>query len=391
MVTEEHLRQLEESHLRHEVRSSPESMRALLAEDFVEFGSSGRVFDREAVIASATSERAFQWRLDEFAVRSLAPGVALTTYRLSAWSESEGQARVTLRSSVWVHRSGRWVLAFHQGTLAPKYTGNLVAIADELKAAQDLCDQIEPLTARLNGFDNAAAYEVARLIHDARVREGASPVGRKIGFSNRGIWREYGVCESIWAFVYDTTVVHLSGSRGTCRLGRFAEPRIEPEIVLHFRSTPPATDDPVELLACIDWIAHGIEIVQSHFPGWKFRAADTIADSALHGTLLVGEPQNVERLGPDLATRLEQFTVSLSCDGRVRDTGRGSNVLGSPLKAAAHLIAVLAKQPHAKALQGGELVTTGTLTGAFPIRAGETWSTVIDGIVLPGISIALDA
>jgi hypothetical protein len=94
-------------------------MRALLAEEFVEIGSSGRVFDREEVIASATGARAFQSRLDEFGVRSLAPGVALTTYRLSAWPESESHARVTLRSSVWVHRSGRWVLVFHQGTLAP--------------------------------------------------------------------------------------------------------------------------------------------------------------------------------------------------------------------------------------------------------------------------------
>ena len=270
-------------------------------------------------------------------------------------------------------------------------TGNLEAIADEMKAAQDLCHQIEPLTARLRGFDHAAAYDVARLIHEARVREGASPVGRKIGFTNRDMWREYGVYEPIWAFIYDTTVVHLSASRGTCRLGRFAEPRIEPEVVLHFRSAPPVTNDPVELLACIDWIAHGIEIVQSHVPGWKFRAADTIADSALHGMLLVGEPQSVERIGPGLVKRLEEFTIALSCDGYVRDTGRGSNVLGSPLGAAAHLIAVLAKQPQVKALQAGELVTTGTLTGAFPIRAGETWSTVLDGIALPGISVAFHA
>jgi 2-oxo-3-hexenedioate decarboxylase len=271
------------------------------------------------------------------------------------------------------------------------HTGDLEAIAAEMKAAQDLCEQIEPLTARLSGFDNAAAYEVARLIHEARLREGALSVGRKIGFTNRDMWREYGVYESIWAFVYDTTVVHLSASRGTCGLGRFAEPRIEPEIVLHFRSAPPVTDDPAELLACIDWIAHGIEIVQSHFPGWTFRAADTVADWALHGTLLVGEPQSVERIGPDLVSRLERFMISLSCDGDVRDTGRGCNVLGSPLSAVAHLISVLAKQPQAKPLQAGELVTTGTLTRALPIRAGETWSTVLDGIALPGISVAFHA
>ena len=109
-----------------------------------------------------------------------------------------------------------------------KRTWNIETIANEVKAAQDLCKQIEPLTARMSGFDNAAAYEVARRIHEARIREGALPVGRKIGFTNRDMWVEYGVCKPIWAFVYDTTVVHLSDSRGTCRLGRFTEARIEP-------------------------------------------------------------------------------------------------------------------------------------------------------------------
>ena len=131
--------------------------------------------------------------------------------------------------------------------------------------------------------------------------------------------------------------------------------------------------------------------MQSHFRDWRFQAPDAIADAALHGMLLVGEPQRVDRIAADLVARLERFTIALSCDGEVRDTGRGSNVLGSPLAAAAHLIAVLAKQPHAKVLQAGEIVTTGTLTGALSIRGGETWSTMIDGIALPGISIAFDA
>jgi hypothetical protein len=115
---ERELRDLEESHLRPDVRSSAQAIEAILADDFVEFGSSGRVYDRAAVIASLSGEAAFQWRIDDFVVRALAPGVALTTYRLSAWSESESQARVTLRSSVWVHRAGRWALVFHQGTVA---------------------------------------------------------------------------------------------------------------------------------------------------------------------------------------------------------------------------------------------------------------------------------
>ena len=263
----------------------------------------------------------------------------------------------------------------------------LAAIARRLLAAQDDVRQLEPITAQPGGFDIDAAYEVAHLIHAARMADGAVPVGRKIGFTNALVQSQYGVREPIWGFVYDTTVATATNQVHTCSLGRFAEPRIEPEIVVHFRSAPPAGGDLRAILACIDWVAHGFEIVQTHFPGWKFQAADTVADSALHGTLLVGAPQPVDRLGVDPVAALERFALALSCNGAVRDTGTGRNVLGSPLAALAHLIAVLARQPQYRALQAGEIVTTGTITSALPVRAGETWSTAPTGIALPGLSV----
>jgi len=117
-ITEETLRQLEESHLRPEFRSSPSSIEALLSADFLEFGSSGRVWDRAAVVAALPSHPPFRWRIEEFAVRVSVPGIAFTTYRLVQVPQSGGAARVTLRSSLWLNRAGRWQLAFHQGTLA---------------------------------------------------------------------------------------------------------------------------------------------------------------------------------------------------------------------------------------------------------------------------------
>lgn len=264
---------------------------------------------------------------------------------------------------------------------------DLRAIASQIKAAQDRVWSLDPITARWSGFDVASAYAVARLIHEARLAEGAVPAGRKIGFTNPEMWSAYGVHEPIWAYVYDTTVAPLPGPHTTCGIGRFAEPKIEPEIVLHFSVAPPVGGNLSAILECIDWIAHGFEIAQSHFPGWKFQAADTIADSGLHGTLLIGEPQPVGRLGPDPVQALERFSVTLSCDGAVRDTGRGSNVLGNPLAAIAHLTALLAQQQPPAPLQTNELVTTGTLTAAFPIQPGQTWSTDLEGIALPGISV----
>jgi 2-oxo-3-hexenedioate decarboxylase len=264
---------------------------------------------------------------------------------------------------------------------------DLDALASEMLAAQDAANQIEPFTSRLPEFDLPAAYEVARRIHLARLERGARAVGRKIGFTNPAMWARFGVSEPIWGYLYDTTVVRLEGTRADCSLGRFAEPKVEPEIVLHFRAAPPPGSGIAEVVNAVDWVAHGFEIVQSHYPGWRFQAPDTVADASLHAALLVGPPCPIEALGRDPAAALESFALTLSCGGREIETGKGSNVLGGPFAALAHLVSVLARQGNRVPLQAGEIVTTGTITGAQPVRPGETWCSELEDVPLPGLAV----
>lgn len=261
---------------------------------------------------------------------------------------------------------------------------DLEAIAGEIEQAQDRVRSIAPFTARYPEFDLPAGYDVARRIAERRRAGGFVPVGRKIGFTNSSLWPVYGVHQPIWGTMYDRTVVRVEGE-ARLSLSAFAEPMIEPEIAFGLHSSP-AGPDPAALLRSIEWIAHGIEIVQSHFPGWKFKAADTVADNGLHGAYLLGPPVDVSRLGPDPAESLRTFSVDLSCNGALRETGRGANVLGGPLDALAHLVAVLAGRPE-EALRAGEIVTTGTLTAAYRVSAGETWTTGLRGIALPGLRV----
>jgi hypothetical protein len=100
------------------VRRSPQELDRLLADDFFEIGSSGRVFHNKArIIASLAEESGLLFSLHEFETRALGEGVVLATYRVVAQIGESEAPRRSLRSSIWVHR-GSWQLVFHQGTPA---------------------------------------------------------------------------------------------------------------------------------------------------------------------------------------------------------------------------------------------------------------------------------
>ncbi len=143
------------------------------------------------------------------------------------------------------------------------------------------------------------------------------------------------------------------------------------------------------LLGCIAWTALGFEIVQSLFPGWRFRAPDTVAAFGLHGALHVGERVRVDAGdGTEWCDALGRFDVALNRDGAPVETGHAANVLGGgPLSALRHLVAVLAEDPDSPNLAAGDVVTTGTLTNAYPIAAGQHWTTAITGLPLADIGI----
>jgi hypothetical protein len=113
----DHLRQLEERLLQPKMRKSTEALCELLADEFIEFGSSGRIFDKRQIIESVRNEPPVQRSLLDFKTSVLAPGVVLATYRIVRHGASGAQSVYSLRSSIWKLIGGRWQMLFHQGTL----------------------------------------------------------------------------------------------------------------------------------------------------------------------------------------------------------------------------------------------------------------------------------
>ena len=231
-------------------------------------------------------------------------------------------------------------------------------------------------------FDWSAAYDVAAEMVRLRRARGERCVGRKIGFTNRNIWPQYGATSPIWSHVYDSTLIRARGNTAAVSLRGAASPRIEPEIAFGLRAVlPTGSKDPARILEAVEWMAPSFEIVDCHYPDWKFAPADSVADQSFHWRLIVGERRPVPKNGlATLAIALRDCRLVLACGGKTMDEGTGSNALGHPALALAFLADILASQPQFDALGAGEIITTGTLTAALPIEAGQTWTSKISGL-----------
>ena len=110
-----HLFRLEQQLLQPSTRRDEIALRFLLAEDFREFGSSGRIYTRQQVISALAGESPHTVTLSDPLCHQLAEDIALLTYR-STRTIALKVASDALRSSLWVYRDGRWQMIFHQGT-----------------------------------------------------------------------------------------------------------------------------------------------------------------------------------------------------------------------------------------------------------------------------------
>ena len=126
---------------------------------------------------------------------------------------------------------------------------NIQVIAREMLDALGQGGTIPSIVERNPGFGWEQGYAVAAELLKLRRARGEKAVGRKIGFTNRNIWPEYGATAPIWAHVYDRTVVVAEHHRAVISLKGSARPRLEPEIAFKLKAPLPAgITDPVRIL-----------------------------------------------------------------------------------------------------------------------------------------------
>ena len=258
--------------------------------------------------------------------------------------------------------------------------------AIKIMAAFDESKQIDLISKYITTLTVQDAYAIAQEIEYMRADRKEYNVGLKVGFTNRNIWKEYNASSPIVGAIYNTTVAMIDK---TFSIDRLSEPKIEPEIIFKLKKTPNADMSNHELVDCVSHVSHGFEIVHSIFKNWQFTPADTIAAFGLHGALLCGPFVEILKVEKSIwLEELSSFNITLFCNGKEVDKGHASNVLeAGPLEALRHILLDNKNLGRQVILNPGDLVTTGTLTGAFSIKADEVWSTELHGIKLRGIEV----
>ena len=107
-------------------------------------------------------------------------------------------------------------------------------------------------------------------------------------------------------------------------------------------------------------------------------------------SLMIGPRHAIARRKTEWQRELATFGVELYCNGNLSQRGGGALVLDSPLLALRHLIELLANDSHNPPLRAGEVISTGTLTLAMPVSAGEEWTTKVTGIPLEEITLCFE-
>jgi 2-oxo-3-hexenedioate decarboxylase len=264
--------------------------------------------------------------------------------------------------------------------------GKTKEVALRVIEALDDSKQIDLISDEFSCLTIKDAYRIAQEIECLRNNRNEHIMGVKVGFTNRNIWEEYNANAPIFGAMYDTTVKKIGK---TFSIKGLLEPKIEPEIIFKIKKTPKIDMTLDELFDCVSHISHGFEVVHSIFKNWQFTTVDTIIAFGLHGALLCGPFWEVSSNNKsDWLEELFNFNIILSCNGRKVDEGHASNILElGPLEALRSILSCNEHLERPVILNPGDLVTTGTLTGAFSIKGDEVWSTELHGTKLRGIEV----
>jgi len=242
-------------------------------------------------------------------------------------------------------------------------------LADRLWRAVQERRAITPLTAEHPGLTVDAAYDIQDRVVAHHLAKGATVTAAKLGLTSAVKQRQMNVSEPLYGWLTDGMLLPAGN---LLEVGRFIQPRVEPEIAF---GTARDLDGPgvttAAVLAATEWVAPAIDVLDSRFTGYRFTLADVTADNSSAAAYALGSP--VEPAG-DLRLTGCVFTKN----GELVATAAGAAVMEHPAAAVAWFVRKL--HDRGGGLPAGSVVLAGALTAAVPIAPGDTVTAEFDRV-----------
>lgn len=251
-------------------------------------------------------------------------------------------------------------------------TNNLIpTLGTEIADALLHGHTLEPLTSRHPDITIEDAYRIQQHVIESRKALGHRIVGKKIGVTSHAVMSMLGVDQPDFGILLDD-MAHGRGS--ALPMDRLIQPKAEGEIAFVLKKAlkgPGVTA--ADVLAATEGVMACFEIVDSRIRDWKIKIQDTVADNASCGMFVLGD-RMVSPRDVDFYT----CGMVLEKNGQVAGVGAGAASMGSPVNAVAWLANTLGRL--GMALEAGEIILSGALSGMVPVQKGDCLQMEIGGI-----------
>lgn len=210
-------------------------------------------------------------------------------------------------------------------------------------------------------FTIEEAYAVQTEVMKEKIARGGRVIGKKIGFTGRGMRKQFGIDTPDYGNIFDDEIY----AQGTAiEAGKFISPRVEGEIAFLLKKDLSGPNCTVyDVIQATDGIMACLEFVDSRW-GSNFTFIDSVADNGGCGGFLLGSKfRKLEEI--DLRT----IGMYMTKNGELVHSGAGVEVMGDPINAVVWLANQLAE--HGSSMKAGDIVLSGAVTASVPVEAGD--------------------
>jgi len=244
--------------------------------------------------------------------------------------------------------------------------------AEMLYKAEKTRVPIDLITVQFPDVNAEDAYNIQLKYTEKRLSDDkVKIIGKKIGLTSEAMRAMVNVDEPDYGHLFDDMYYEMEVP---IEVSSMLAPKIESEIAFVLKKELKGPGIKVtDVIEATAGVIPSFEIIDSRFNDPKIKFEDTVADNGSSAKLILGT--NITDLK---SVDLRTTGLVLEKNGKIIDTAAGAAVMGNPAVAVAWLANKLYK--YGITLKPGEIILSGSLTRAYEIKPGDTFTATFGGL-----------